>query len=221
MVKTHDCADSTLVCKCSLTSAVGMTCLVLLSLSYSAADTPLTCIPLQPLLFLLQRISACATAGYKAVVAEFISDYGQTPGNSLGLTTSDYAAYLTWLSDEVALASMGFGAMDGPDVLNAPDVLDKLGFAVATACRTGNSCPMFAPFPAGAHLQIQIQIQITELQYDCNIRVGGGGVAVVAGIQPAHSALQRLVPAMYGQWVSQPPAVYPRPPLMQHRCCRC
>jgi hypothetical protein len=109
--------------------------------------------PQRSLLFLLQRITACASAGYSAVVADFISDYGQTPGNSLGLTTSDYAAYLTWLSDTVTAAGMGFGAMDGPDVLNVPGVLDKLGFAVATGCASKSTCPMFAAIPAGRCLQ--------------------------------------------------------------------
>jgi hypothetical protein len=97
---------------------------------------------------LLQRITACRTKGFSAVVLDHVSNQGETP-NGLSLTTADYRSHTDYLSSRAATLSMKVGIMGGTDLISDAAWTAQFDFAVAVGCFGAGTCAAWSAFRAG------------------------------------------------------------------------
>jgi len=91
----------------------------------------------------LQRLLDCVYKGFSAVALDRI----HSPSNGLGLTTTDYAAHLTWAAGVVTSWNLSVGAVDGGALLASnTSLVGQLSFGATQECVRLGTCDQYASY---------------------------------------------------------------------------
>jgi hypothetical protein len=138
---------------------------------------------------LLQRITACSTKGFSAVVLDDVSDQGDTP-NGFNLTTADYRNHTSFLSSQATALNMQVGIMGGTDLISDAAWAAQFDFAVAVACFSAGTCAAWSGFTAGEVCFMPILV-ILPMLHTASISNSVLTKWCISGLQHEHGLTRR------------------------------